>query len=262
MNNVNKLPKLGELVIGTVKKINRLGAYITLDEYDNLEAFLHISEISLKWVKDIHEHLRENQREVFKVIRVNPSRLEVDVSLRRVSKRERLDKLISWKKKQKVLKIFSIIKEKENLNDEWINENIIYPLNLSFEELYDLFEEISIQEKLPEKIEKIIPERLHKIFIQICKNEIKPKKHIVKGYLILKSKNKYGVEDIREAIKAAISIKHDKASINVKIIAAPKYMILVEALNREIAEELIKKAAEVSIQEITKRGGYGEFKLM
>lgn len=262
MSDISKFPEPGELVIGTVKKIDRLGAYVTLDEYDNIEAFLHISEISLKWVKDIHEHLHENQREVFKVIRVNPSRLEVDVSLRRVSKRERLNKLISWKKKQKILKIFSIIKERENLDDEWINKNIINPLNLSFEELYDLFEEISIQEKLPEKIEKIIPERLHKIFIQICKNEIKPKKHIVKGYLILKSKNRYGVEDIREAIKAATLIKNDKASISVRIIAAPKYMIQVEALNREIAENLIKKAAEASIQEIVKRGGYGEFQMV
>lgn len=259
MSKETQFPKPGEIVIGTVKRITHLGAYITLNEYDDMEAFLHISEISLKWVKDIHEHLRENQREVFKVLRVNPSRLEIDVSLRRVSKKERLNKLISWNKKQKALRVLSIIKEKEKLNDEWINENILNPLNISFEELYNLFEEISIHEIIPEKIRKNIPEELHKTFIQVCKNEIKPKRHIIKGYLILKSKNRFGVEDIREALKAATSIKSDEASISVKIVATPKYMLLVEALDREVAEDLIKRAAGGAIQEITKRGGYGEF---
>ncbi|MCD6421710.1 MAG: S1 RNA-binding domain-containing protein, partial [Thaumarchaeota archaeon] len=65
-----KAPKPGDLVVGVVKRVERYGAYLNLIEYPGWEGFVHISEISLKWIRNIRDYLRENQREVFKVLRV------------------------------------------------------------------------------------------------------------------------------------------------------------------------------------------------
>lgn len=32
-----------------------------LEEYDSLEAFVHISEITLKWVRNVRDYLREGR---------------------------------------------------------------------------------------------------------------------------------------------------------------------------------------------------------
>ncbi|PLC64711.1 translation initiation factor 2 subunit alpha, partial [Thermoproteus sp. CP80] len=59
-------PDVGELVIGTVKKIADHGAYIFLDEYE-VEAFAPTQEIVQSWFHGIREYVKEGQKAVFKV---------------------------------------------------------------------------------------------------------------------------------------------------------------------------------------------------
>ena len=44
-------PEEGELVVGTVTSIRNFGAFVTLDEYNGREAFIHLSEVATGWVK-------------------------------------------------------------------------------------------------------------------------------------------------------------------------------------------------------------------
>ena len=78
------LPDVGEIVIATVKKVFEYGAYVTLDEYGGLEAYLPWSEVSSRWIRDIRDYLREGQKIAVKVIRVIRRKKQVDVSLKRV----------------------------------------------------------------------------------------------------------------------------------------------------------------------------------
>ncbi|MGC8849674.1 MAG: S1 RNA-binding domain-containing protein, partial [Candidatus Bathyarchaeia archaeon] len=81
-------PEVGDLIIGTVKRIVGYGAYVSLDEYPGKEGLIHISEVSTKWVRNIKDHLREGEKLVLKVLRIDPSRGQIDLSLRRVTGRE------------------------------------------------------------------------------------------------------------------------------------------------------------------------------
>jgi len=77
------LPELGELVMCTVRQLSPHSAFVELDEYDHVEGMLHISEIALRGVKNIKDHLSVNKKIVCKVLRAKPG--EVDVSLKRVN---------------------------------------------------------------------------------------------------------------------------------------------------------------------------------
>ena len=48
-----ELPDRGEIVLCTVREITPHGIYVDLDEYNNMNGFLHISEISTGWVRNI-----------------------------------------------------------------------------------------------------------------------------------------------------------------------------------------------------------------
>jgi translation initiation factor 2 subunit 1 len=112
------LPEIGELVVGTVVRIVPYGAYVTLDEYNNVEGLLHISEVSSGWVRNIGEHIREGQKTVVKVLRTDPQKMHVDLSLRRVSEREKKDKLLEWKQESRGRRLLDMAAEKIKISPD------------------------------------------------------------------------------------------------------------------------------------------------
>jgi translation initiation factor 2 subunit 1 len=57
---IQEMPEQGEIVIATVTKVMDHGAYVTLDEYDEIQGFLHISEIAPGWIRSINRFIKEN----------------------------------------------------------------------------------------------------------------------------------------------------------------------------------------------------------
>src|SRR3989304_9892759 len=110
-------PESGDLVIATVESVMDYGAYANLDEYTR-RGFLHISEISSARIRNVRDFVRENQKLVLKVLRVDTEKGHIDLSLRRVTKRERIEKIKSWKKERKAEALLRGVAEKAGLSDE------------------------------------------------------------------------------------------------------------------------------------------------
>jgi translation initiation factor 2 subunit 1 len=45
-DEIQRLPEEGEIITATVRQVTGHGVYVTLDEYNNMTAFLHISEVA------------------------------------------------------------------------------------------------------------------------------------------------------------------------------------------------------------------------
>jgi translation initiation factor 2 subunit 1 len=63
-------PEAGDLVIATIETVTDYGAYAKLDEYDK-KGLLHVSEIASSWIRNIRDYVREGQKLVLKVLRVD-----------------------------------------------------------------------------------------------------------------------------------------------------------------------------------------------
>src|SRR5512136_51529 len=107
-------PEIGELIIATIESVMDYGAYAKLDEY-NKRGFLHISEISSARIRNVRDFVRENQKMVLKVLRVDVQKGHIDLSLRRVTKRERIEKNKSYKKDRKGETLLHAVAEKVGL---------------------------------------------------------------------------------------------------------------------------------------------------
>ncbi len=250
-------PEYGELVIATIENIRDYGAYTILDEYKR-RGFLHISEISSARVRNVRDFVRENQKMVLKVVRVDVEKGHIDLSLRRVTKRERIEKSKAYKKDRKSETLLTEVAQRSNLPLHEVYEKA----GTVLEEKYGLYEgfETAVKEGLEALTKLDIPEDLAKVIVQVAKERIRIKMVKVKGVLEVRCLKPNGVKCIQNAfIDAKKSQEANDVEIAFCVIAAPKYSVEVSADSWKRAEEILEKVSENVIKNITKAGGVGAF---
>jgi translation initiation factor 2 subunit 1 len=257
MDEIQRLPEEGEIIIVTVRQVTGHGAYVTLDEYNNMTGFLHISEIATGWIRNIERYVRPKQKAVLKVIRVNKSRGEVDTSLKQVSAEERKSKLIEVKKNDKAATFFDFIKSKLKLTDQKVQE-IEDRLLQKYDYVYDAFGAVSRKGleaihniDLSPEIKNAIEEASGRIPIPLVE---------IGGIMEITSKKPDGIEIIKNKnILANAEGNKGGASSTIKYIGAPRYRIVVTAENFKVAEKFMDNSVEKMRASIEKQHGTFNF---
>jgi translation initiation factor 2 subunit 1 len=251
-------PEVGDLVITTIETVTDYGAYAKLDEY-NKRGLLHVSEISSSWIRNIRDFVREGQKVVLKVLRVDTEKGHIDLSLRRVTKRERIEKILSWKKERKAEALLRGVAERVGLADEEVYERA----GALVEEEYGLYEgfERAVKEGT-EVLTKIgVPEILAKAFAEVAQERIHVKMVKVKGIIEIRCMKPNGVKIIKDSfLNAQKAEKTKDADVRFYVVAAPKYSVEVLAENYKRAEEVLQKVAQSVVSNVVKAGGQGTFR--
>jgi translation initiation factor 2 subunit 1 len=251
-------PEVGDLVIATIETVTDYGAYAKLDEY-NKRGLLHVSEISSSWIRNIHDFVREGQKAVLKVLRVDTEKGHIDLSLRRVTKRERIEKVLSWKKDRKAETLLREVAEKVGLSHEEVYEKA----GGLVEEKYGLYEGFEKAAKEgTEVLTRIgLPENLAKAFAEVAQERIHLKMVKVKGMIEIRCMKPNGVKIIKDSLLNAKKAEKTKdADVRFYVIAAPKYSIEVLAENYKRAEEVMQKVAQSVVSNVVNAGGQGTFR--
>jgi len=251
-------PEVGDLLMATVENVMDYGAYVKLDEYDK-KGLLHISEISSSWIRNIRNFVREGQKVVLKVLRVDAEKEHVDLSLRRVTKREKIEKIMSWKRERKAETLLRSVAEKTSLSPEEVYERAGALMEKEYG-LYEAFEKavkggaevltkIGVPEKLAAALAEVAEERIH---IPMVK---------VKGIVELRCMKPDGVEILKKAfLNAKKAEKSKDAKLRFYVVAAPKYRIEVLAENYKHAEAVLQGVGEKVVSHVVKAGGQGSFR--
>lgn len=230
------MPEQDELVLATVKKIMPYGAFCTLDEYGNREAFVHISEVAPRWIKNIHEFLHEGQHVVAKIYQIIAEKNQVDLSFKRVSESERKLKLESVKKEKRAQKLFEVaLKQAKSTGTEAAAAKM--KLEGKYGDLIEALEEISANgEKALEGMG--IEKGLVKALLEVCVKNIKKASAQLHGVLTLVSYSPEGIEEIKSVLS------HVKApegtSATVSYLGAPRYQLSVTAPDFKACEKAIE----------------------
>lgn len=250
-------PEEGELIVGTVVKVQNFGAFITLDEYPNKEGFIHIAEIATGWVKRIRNHIKEKQKVVCKVMHVDRLKDHVDLSLKRVNEHQKREKIQEWKNAQKSKKLFEMVAKQIGKSLDQCYKEFGEILVKKYGTLYAAFEETAIDETIL-KNDGFSGEWVE-AFIDIAKTNITIPFVDIKGYVNVTSWLPDGIDYIRNVLIKAEESEYDDVDIRVKYIGAPQYMISVRAPDYKIAEDQLKKAVSKIKNTIKKYNGDCEF---
>ena len=251
-------PEVGELVVASVNKIMDYGVYVTLDEYGK-EGFLHISEISSSWVKNIRDFVREREKVVLKVLRVDPEKGHIDLSLRRVTKREKREKMLLWKQNKKAESLMRSASQRLRIALNEIYEKAWIPLEEAYGSAYEGLEKAAREGV--ESLRKIgLSEEIAKALTEIAKEKIKITSVKVKGTLNVACTKPDGVLRIKKALTKAERIKVPAGSnIRIYVVSPPKYCVEVTARDYKTANAILQKATQNAVQYIKEAGGEGTF---
>ena len=252
---LHELPEVGEIVIATVTKIGDHGAYVSLHEYNNIQGFLHISEIAQGWVRSVGKFVKEGEKKVLLVKKVREGREEIDLSLKQISKDQQKKKLLDVKRYEKGKGIIKNVQEKTKLSEAEI-EKLEDKIFSKYDSVYDAVVDIATRGidvlndlKLPKKILDVIVEEGSKIKL--------PSAEIL-GVLEITDTSSNGIENIKKKLQS-LEKKDQNGEVAVSYIGAPKYRLSVTAPDFKSAEKILKPILEDTQKNIEKNKGTFKF---
>jgi len=231
-----KLPQLHEIVIGQISKVLQFGAYCKLPEYNNLEVFIPLREVSFGWIKNIHEHLRTGQNVVCKIIYFDRERHTIDASIKQVTSKEEKDKINSYKLEKRLAAMFKqLAKSTASGNPEALAQQAVS----EFGTFVNLAK--AVMEKSPSLEKSGLPKKLLDGIAENIKN-IMSKRTFKVSYImtLLNYNTKSGASQNRELFS---EIK--AAGVHLTYISSPKYKVVAEGSSFPEAEAKIKKIESI-----------------
>ncbi len=242
-------PAEGEIVLCTVKRIQKTTVFVELDEYqNNREGIIHISEISPGRIRTILDFVKEGKKIVCKVLRRNERYGNLDLSLRRVTTGQKLNKLKDLKLEDKSEKIIEAVCKQLKLDFNKVYDEVSNKLLKQYESVGLAFQAIAENEELSLADSDVDKKTADALEILI-KSRLKPQEIILTKTVLLSSPNPDGIDAIKKSLKKAIELAEKKKyDLKLLYISAPRYSLTITTANPKEAdaqtEELLNTIKE------------------
>ena len=251
-------PEKGELVVGEVDEIADFGVFVDLDEYEDKRGLVHVSEVASGWIKNIRDHVNVGERVVAKVLDVDESSQQIDLSIKDVNDHQRSDKIQEWKNERKADN-WMTISFGEDVSDEQYT-HVAQALYREFGSMYDGFEAAAIHGAEVLEDTDLDDDEIEAI-VETARENVSVPYVNVTGYVDLQSAEPDGVDDVKAALEAAEGNGEvpDEVELDVSYVGAPEYRIRVRAPDYKVAENELEESADRARKAIEAAGGTGAF---
>jgi len=223
--------EVGDVVLCTVDRIEKTLVFVKIK--GNGEGSIVLSEVAPGRIRNLRDYIVPKKRIVCKILRISKNR--IDLSLRRVTQKERKEVLEQDKKEKSYKAIL-----KKVLGES--SKKIIQEIEKN-ENLYDFLEESKIDSK---ELEKITGKENSKKILNILKTQKNKKKKIKKEINLTTTKSN-GINLIKKIFEIF-------EGINVKYISAGKYSLETETEDIKTTDKNMQKMIEIAEKQAKKLG--------
>lgn len=251
----NKLPEVDELTVVNVRQIAEMGAYVRLLEYDNTEGMILLSELSRRRIRSIQKLIRVGRNEVVVVLRVDKEKGYIDLSKRRVSPEDVAKCEERYNKSKAVHSIMRNVADKHSIVLETLYEKVGWPLHRKYGHAYDAFKiAITQPDTVFADIDAPSPEVLKDLLSQISRR-LTPQAIKIRADVEVTCFGYEGIDAIKTALRAAQTVNTEENKVEVKLVAAPLFVVLTNALDKTIGIKLLEDAIAEIQKSIKSQGG-------
>jgi len=249
----NDLPEKDELIMCKVISIDELGVTCSLLEYNGLEGFLPLSEISRKRIRSILRHVREGQKQVLQVLRVDTDRKLTDLSKKYITPAEREIGTEKYNKGKTVHSISKYIAETQGRDLEEIKKMLIYPLYQKHNHPYDAFKLLSLKNiDIYEGIE--VDPKLKNELITLIKKRMAVHPVKVGADIHITCYADEGIDEIKKALN--LGLEEGKIEdVKIQLISSPGYSIWLVTIDDKHGKQVLNRVIDVIRNSITQSKG-------
>jgi translation initiation factor 2 subunit 1 len=256
----NEFPDVEDTVVVKVHKIAEMGAYVTLQEYNNKEGMILLSELSRRRIRSVNKLIRVGRSECVVVIRVDKDKGYIDLSKRRVYSKD----LIQCEERfARAKAVNSILRH--------VAEQLGYENNEQLEELYDktawyfdrklrkkaaaydifkkaltdstVFDECEIGQEVKDKL------------IEDIQKKLTPQALKIRADIEVSCFSYDGIEAVKTALVEGKKCSTEEMPIKINLIAAPLFVVTAQTMERTEGIDAVNKALEVIRKSIESFGG-------
>ena len=241
-------PEEGDFVVVTLTDVDKNSAYAELEEYEDVEGLIHISEVSRSWVQDMTKELDEGEKNVAQVIDAEGE--NVTLSLKRVNDKKKRDTMERWKKEQKAESFIEALADNLDRSVDEVYEDVGFKMQKEFRSSFHGFE---ISEAQENRLLELFDEDIVDAIQEVARDNIDLKQEKLEGTVEVFFPQENGIE----RIKGAFSDIGD--GVEVKYISAPEYSLTAWGRTQELAKKRIDSAVRTIRGKVDELDGDFEF---
>jgi len=248
-----RVPEKDELVMCKIVSIDEMGVICSLLEYNNLEGFLPLSEISRKRIRSVLRHVREGQKQVLQVLRVDNERKFTDLSKKYITPGEREAGTEKYNKGKTVHSISKFLAEKQGMDLEEMKKVIIYPLYQKYSHPFDAFRLLSLKDvDIYEGIE--VETALKQELVNIVKKRMAVHPVKIGADIQITCYSDEGIDEIKKALKKGLEEGKDD-DVKIQLISSPSYSIWLITIDDKYGKQVITRVINVIKETINQSNG-------
>ncbi|KAI5192666.1 translation initiation factor 2 subunit 1 [Nematocida sp. AWRm77] len=254
-----KYPKEGEVVVGRIKTLTEIGAYITLPEYNEIEALVVYSELIKKRTRNIHKYIKIGGLDGFYVLKVDKEKGYIDLSKKRAQYEEKLSAFERYYK-GKIAHNFmqsAVVKTGSTLSQ--LYKDFGWEAEKEWGSLYKCFREVLAGEKVLQsklkRTEFITDDLLDQVESLVKQKFVVPKIKI-RADAEVKCNKGNGVLVVREVL---LKLENEYPNVDISLVSSPVFSFSVMCEDGEVGEKVLTEVLE----KLEKRleGGGGAYSL-
>jgi translation initiation factor 2 subunit 1 len=251
-----KYPEVDQLVTVKVLRVEELGAYVSLLEYEGVEGMILMSELSRRRIRSVNKLIKIGRLETALVLRVDEDKGYIDLSKRRVTPEDIPAHEDKYNKAKSVHSILHNVAAHCNLNLENLYEQIGWPLYDKFGHAYDGFKlALGGADKVFEGIEmsdEVRAELMRNIVLRLTPQPVKIRSDFEATCFAYE-----GVGAIKAALNAGKAVEVGQATqpIEVRLIAPPLYVATTTSTDKEAGIQKVQEALDTIGRILEEKGG-------
>lgn len=197
-------PNRDDFVVVKVTQILDYGVFVDLLEYNNARGFIHISNVSSSWVKNIRNFVKMNQVRVAKVLNVDLVKKQIDLAFAGVNPMRERQVLNQFKQINREEKLIEILSKNTKKSFEEVWNSVAEPLSQIHGSVYDAFEKIALGYDFSNDVDKFWIEPVK----QLVKDNIVVSKKEISGKAKITCLSSGGLELIKHVLSGFESTKN------------------------------------------------------
>lgn len=260
-----EFPEVESTVVVQVLKIDeKIGAYVSLLEYDGREGMINLGELSKKRIRSMGKVLRVGSSEVCMVMSVDEDKGYINLSKKRVEPEDAPPRQELFAKAKTVHGVMQHVASVHNIDVEDLCQKVAWPLYKKYSSAHEAFKKhVTGEINIWDDIDWTKPGKDLSDLGGQLKDDIEShmRRRLETNVMKLQAKCQVecyeydGIDAIKKAMMTGFQASKDNCQVTMKLIAHPMFALSCACRDKELGVNTLKEAMEFIRKDIEESKG-------